>query len=47
MATFAANSDASKYTLANMIVLAVITGSLTHVNLCLLKGGLIDKGLMS
>ena len=47
VAAFAANSNSSEDALTNMVVLAVVTGCLTHIDLCFIKSGLIDEGFVS
>ena len=47
MTALAANCDSSEDTLANMVILAVVTGSLSHIDLCFIKSGLIDEGFVS
>ena len=42
MTALAAYCDTTEDALADMIVLALVTGSLAHVNLCLFKGSGID-----
>ena len=47
MSTFAANSDSTENALANMVILAVVAGSLSHIDLCFFKGNWIDESFVS
>ena len=47
MSAFATNCDSPEDTLADMVVLAVVMGSLSNIGLCLFKSGMIDKGFVS